>query len=109
MDEKVGGIQELIRIPDVVFIFDVRKDKTALEEALRRGVKVVGVCDSNVDPTDVDYPIPANDDAVKAIDLIAKMAAKAVNEGRDEWEKGRARLGGALVSPMSKAATTFMA
>jgi small subunit ribosomal protein S2 len=99
LDEKVGGIQELTRIPDAIFIFDVRKDKTAMEEAMRRGIKVVAVCDSNVNPGDVDFPIPANDDAVKAIDLIAKMMAGAINEGRKEWEAARARLGATLVTP----------
>ncbi len=99
LDEKVGGIQELTRIPDAIFIFDVRKDKTAMEEAMRRGIKVVAVCDSNVNPGDVDFPIPANDDAVKAIDLIAKMMANAINEGRKEWEAARARLGATLVTP----------
>jgi small subunit ribosomal protein S2 len=98
MEEKIGGIQELTRVPDVILIFDIRKDKTALDEAVKRGVKVVAICDSNVDPTDVDYPIPANDDAVKAIELVAKMLSASIKDGRDEWEAGRARLGGALVS-----------
>lgn len=98
LEEKIGGIQELTRIPDAVFILDVKKDKTALEEALKRGVKVIAVCDSNVDPTMIDFPIPANDDAVKSIDLIANAVAGAIKEGRAEWEGARARLGGALVS-----------
>jgi small subunit ribosomal protein S2 len=99
MDESIGGIQELNRIPDAIFIFDIRKDKTALQEAVRRGVKVIAVCDSNVNPGDVDFPIPANDDAVKAIELIAKYMSDAVKEGQAEWEAARARLGGALVQP----------
>ena len=98
LEEKVGGIQDLLRIPDAVFILDIRKDKTALEEAVRRGVKVIAICDSNVNPIDVDYPIPANDDAVKSIELLARFMAKACQEGRDEWDKARARLGGSLVS-----------
>lgn len=98
LDEKVGGIQELTRIPDALFILDIRKDKTALEEAMKRGVKTMAVCDSNVNPTEVDFPIPANDDAVKAIELIATAMAQAIQEGRQEWENARARLGGALVS-----------
>lgn len=97
LDEKVGGIQELVRVPDALFIFDIRKDKTALEEAMRRGIPIVAVCDSNVDPTSVDYPIPCNDDGVKAIELIANLASQACAEGRKEWEGARARLGGALV------------
>jgi small subunit ribosomal protein S2 len=98
LDEKVGGIQDLNRIPDAILIFDIKKDKTALEEALKRGIKIIAMCDSNVDPTYVDYPIPGNDDAVKAIDLAAKTVAAAVREGREEWETARARLGGSLVS-----------
>jgi small subunit ribosomal protein S2 len=98
LDQKVGGIQELTRIPDAVFILDIRKDKTALEEAQKRGIKIMAVCDSNVDPTDADVCIPANDDAVKAIEVIATYVSDAVKEGRDDWEKARARLGGALVS-----------
>ena len=102
LEDKIGGIQELTRIPDVLFILDIRKDKTALIEAVRRGVKVIAVCDSNVDPSDVDYPIPANDDAVKSIELIVNLMANAIKEGREEWEGARARLGGALVTASSK-------
>jgi len=98
LESKVGGIQELTRIPDAILIFDIRKDKTALEEALRRGVKVVAVCDTNVNPLDVDYPIPANDDAIKSIQLIAATLSGAVAEGHEEWEAARARLGGALMT-----------
>ena len=98
LDEKVGGIQDLARIPDAIVIFDIRKDKTALEEARKRGIKIVAVCDSNVDPTLVDYPIPANDDAVKGIELMTKTVAAAVKEGHDDWERARARLGGSLMS-----------
>ncbi len=96
-EEKVGGIQDLARIPDALFIFDIRKDNTALEEASRRGIPVIAVCDSNVDPTDVEYPIPMNDDGVRAIELMAHLAGAACQEGRAEWDAGRARLGGALI------------
>jgi small subunit ribosomal protein S2 len=102
LEVKFGGMQEMNRIPDAIFIFDVRKDKTALQEALRRGMKIMALCDSNVDPTDMDFPIVANDDAAKTIDLIAKLIASAVNEGREEWESARARLGGTLVKPLAK-------
>ena len=104
LEEKIGGIQELTRIPEAVLIFDVRKDKTALEEATRRGVKVIALCDSNVNPHDVDYCIPANDDAVKSIELIATVMAQACKEGHDEWESARARLGGALLQKSASAA-----
>jgi small subunit ribosomal protein S2 len=96
-DEKIGGLINMTRIPDAIFILDIRKDKTALEEATRRGVKVIAVCDTNVNPTDVNYPIPANDDAIKSIELMANTVAAAIKEGHDEWERNRARLGGTLV------------
>lgn len=102
LEDKVGGMQELSRIPDAMFILDVKKDKTALSEAAKRGVKVIAVCDSNVDPSDIDFPIPANDDAMKAIEMIANLMASAVNEGRADWEAGRAKLGGALMSPQAQ-------
>lgn len=96
-DEKIGGLANMTRIPDAIFILDIRKDKTALEEATRRGVKVIAVCDSNVNPSDVAYPIPANDDAIKAIELIANTMSNAIKEGHDDWERNRARIAGSLV------------
>jgi len=99
LEESVGGIQDLVRIPEAIFILDIRKDKTAFEEAKRRGVKIIALCDSNVNPTEVDYPIPANDDAVKSIELFLNLLADACRDGRKEWEAARARLGGALVQP----------
>ena len=106
MDQSVGGIQELTRIPDALMIFDVRKDKTALAEAVRRGVKVIAVCDSNVSPLDVDYPIPANDDGINSIEIVAKVLSEAIKEGRDEWESARARLGNSLVQSAPSGAGT---
>ncbi len=103
MDQNIGGIQDLSRMPDAVFIFDIRKDKTAVQEASRRGVKVIALCDSNVNPKDVDLAIPCNDDAAKAIKLMAEAMSAAIREGRDEWEKARARLGGSLVSSAAPA------
>lgn len=98
LDEKIGGIQDLNRIPEAVFILDVKKDKTALEEAVRRGVKVIAICDSNVDPSNIDFPIPANDDAVKSIQLMANLMSQVIAEGRKDWEDARARLGGTLMA-----------
>ncbi len=97
LEDKVGGIQDLARIPEAIFILDIRKDNTAMDEALKRSVPIIAVCDSNVDPSDVDYAIPANDDGVKSIELISSLIAQACAEGHAEWEAARARLGGALV------------
>ena len=105
LDEQVGGIKDLARIPEAVFIVDIRKDKTALEEASRRGVKVIALCDTNVNPSKVDYCIPCNDDAVKAIELMTHLMAQACKEGREEWEAARARLGVTL-SPTGQTPAT---
>lgn len=92
MDKYLSGLTALDHIPDAIYIADVRVEKTALTEARRINVPVVAVCDSNVDPTKVQYPIPGNDDAVNAIRLIANVIAKAVSEGRAEYEKNRVEI-----------------
>jgi len=79
---KVGGIEPLKKLPELVFISDIRTDKTALMEAVACRVKVAAVCDTNVNPTNVDYVIPMNDDAIRSIELITKLVAEAVNEGK---------------------------
>jgi small subunit ribosomal protein S2 len=79
---KVGGIVDLKKRPAAVFITDVRFDKTAMAEASACEIPIVGVCDTNVNPADVNYVIPMNDDAVRAIELVTKLVAEAVNEGK---------------------------
>jgi len=66
------------------------------------------VCDSNVDPSDIDFPIPANDDAVKAIAMIGDLLSQAVNDGKKDWESARARLGGSLVPSGQTMNKTFV-
>lgn len=82
-----GGIVSLKRSPEVLFVVDPKRERTAVREARRAKVSVVGVVDTNADPTDVDYPIPANDDAIKSVALIVKAIASAVEEGYKEWGK----------------------
>lgn len=76
-----GGVEHLDRIPDAIFIVDSRKESNAVKESVIRGVKIVGMVDTNTDPTPIDYPIPANDDAVGSISLIVKYMTEAVEEG----------------------------
>lgn len=83
LEIKVGGLVSLNKVPDVIFIWDIKKEKTALTEARKKGVIIVAVCDTNSDPTGVDYIMPANDDATKTIKLIMKLAAEAVKEGKE--------------------------
>lgn len=66
----VGGVQNLTRLPDAIFLLDIKEEKTALREAQRRGIPIIAVCDTNVNPDGIAYPIPANDDATKAIAYI---------------------------------------
>jgi len=90
MDKYLVGLTNLDKMPDAVYIADMRTEKTALAETSRKHVPVIGVCDTNVDPNDADYPIPANDDAVNSIRLVADLLAEAVNEGKKEFEKKKA-------------------
>ena len=70
LERKFGGIKELGRVPDAIFVCDMKKDILATKEARSKGVKVIGICDTNVDPTLADFPIPASDDAASSIKYI---------------------------------------
>lgn len=82
MDKNLFGLEKLERRPDAVFIVDLKKEKTAFNEAALTKTKILALCDTNVNPEKVDYPIPANDDAVKAIELMVGLVAEAVKEGK---------------------------
>ncbi len=89
LEQRVGGLVDLNKIPEVIFIWDIKKEKTALAEAIKRNVTIIAVCDTNVNPTGIDYVIPANDDATKTIKLVMGLVAEAVREGREEKEKSK--------------------
>jgi small subunit ribosomal protein S2 len=82
-----GGIASLKKSPDVLFIIDPKREKTAIREAKRADVPVISVVDTNADPTKIDYPIPGNDDAVKSVALIVRAISDAVEEGYKEFGK----------------------
>ena len=92
MDRYLAGLTGLEKIPDAIYIADLRVEKTALAEADRVKVPIIAVCDSNVDPTKVEYPIPANDDAVNSIRMIVGLVASAINEGKAIFEKNKAEM-----------------
>ena len=79
-----GGLVGLSKVPDAVFFIDVKKDSGAVAEATRTGVKVVAICDTNVDPTPVDFLVPANDDAVGSIKIITDYLVDAWMEGLND-------------------------
>lgn len=82
LDKYLGSIEKMDKRPDIVFIVDLKIEKTAFEEAQKTGIKIVAFCDSNTNPEKVDYPIPANDDATNSIEMLVKLATEAIKEGR---------------------------
>lgn len=82
MEHKVGGIASLTRLPDAIFILDLKHEKTAFRESQAVKIPIVAICDSNVNPQGVAYPIPGNDDAVSAIEMVVKLVAETVRDGK---------------------------
>jgi len=82
LEQNLAGIKEMPGLPDVAFVIDSSKEEIAVAEARKLGIPVVGVVDTNCDPDQVDYPIPGNDDALRAIRLFSSKIADAVLEGR---------------------------
>jgi len=82
LQDRLGGIRDMARLPNLLFIVDVRREETAVHEANILNVPVIALVDTNCDPSGVDYVIPANDDAIRAIKLLAAKIADAVLEGQ---------------------------
>ena len=82
LNKNLGGIKEMTEIPDVMFIVDPKKEHIAILEAKKLNIPVVGLIDTNCNPNDVDYVIPGNDDAIRAVKLMTDVMANAVIEGR---------------------------
>ncbi len=81
LEKYLGGIKDMKKLPGALFVVDPRKEKIAIEEAKKLGIPVVAIVDTNCDPEDVDYVIPGNDDAIRAVKLIASTIANAIIEG----------------------------
>ena len=82
LEKFLGGIEEMPRIPDVMYVVDPHKEQIAVKEAKKLGIPVVAMVDTNTDPDDIDVIIPANDDAIRAVKLITAKMADAIIEGR---------------------------
>jgi len=89
LEKFLGGIQDMHKIPGALFIVDPRKEKIAVQEAHKLGIPIIAIVDTNCDPDEVDYVIPGNDDAIRAVKLITQTMAAAVIEGR-QGEQGSA-------------------
>ena len=82
LEKNLGGIREMKKLPGALFVVDPRKEHIAVTEARRLGIPIVGIVDTNCDPDEIDYVIPGNDDAIRAVKLIAGKMADAILEGR---------------------------
>jgi small subunit ribosomal protein S2 len=82
LEANLGGVADMKRQPDAVFVIDLKKEQLAVREARRLGVPIVGLVDTNADPDEVDFVIPGNDDAIRASNLIAKVVADGIAVGK---------------------------
>ena len=87
LEKNLGGIKEMKKIPDAIFIVDPKKERICVQEAHTLGIPLIGICDTNCDPEELDYVIPGNDDAIRAVKLIvAKMADAVIEANQGEAE-----------------------
>ena len=87
LEKVLGGIANMNRLPAAIFVVDIHHEHIAIAEARKLGIKIFGIVDTNSDPTQVDFPIPANDDASKSIKLITGYMSEVIKEGLDERRK----------------------
>lgn len=86
----LGGIKDMKKLPDALFVIDPRKEAIAIAEARKLGIPIIGIVDTNCDPDEIDYVIPANDDAIRAVKLLSGKIADAIIEGRQGTEMDEA-------------------
>jgi small subunit ribosomal protein S2 len=84
LEANLGGVADLKRQPDAMFVVDLRKEQIAVREARRLGLPIIGLVDTNCDPDDADYVIPGNDDAIRSCSLVIRAIAKAIEDGRSQ-------------------------
>jgi len=99
LESALVGIKNLDRLPSAVFIIDPKKEKIAVEEAQRLAIPIVAIVDTNCDPTGIDYPVPGNDDAIRAVRLITARVADAVLEGAGTFAKEEAEAADESLAP----------
>jgi len=99
LEKYLGGVEDMKKIPGALFIVDPRKERNAIAEAHKLKIPVVAIVDTNCDPDEIDYVIPGNDDAIRAIKLISQCMANAVLEGRQGDDQGSAPAEAPAVAP----------
>ena len=90
LEKNLGGIKDMKRIPDAIFVVDPKKEKICVQEAHSLGITLIGIADTNCDPDELDYVIPGNDDAIRAVKLIVSKMADAVIEAKQGTEEATA-------------------
>jgi small subunit ribosomal protein S2 len=90
LEKFLGGIKEMKQLPDALFVIDPRKERIAVSEARKLNIPIVGIVDTNCDPDEIDYVIPGNDDAIRAVKLLTSKIADAVLEGKQGGEEAPA-------------------
>lgn len=98
----VGGIQNMEKFPGAIVVIDVKKEATAVHEANAYNIPVVGIVDTNSNPTNIDYVIPANDDAIKSIDLLLSVLSSVIKAGYDEYKNSLEREKETIKVPVKK-------
>lgn len=88
--KNLSGIRNMRKLPSALFVIDSKKEEIAIHEATKLGIPVVSVLDTNCDPDKVDYPVPGNDDAIRAVKLFCEVAAQSITEGRQRSPQGLA-------------------
>ena len=87
LEERVGGVSVLTKLPDALFVWDTKEELTAVKEARQKNIPIIAVCDTNVNPEEVNYPIPANDDSTKTIELVLSSIKEAIIDGQKNLKK----------------------
>ncbi len=104
LDRDLGGIKDMGNLPNLLFVIDTNKEANAIKEARRLGIPVIAIIDSNSDPDTVDYPVPGNDDASRALELYCGLISRAAIDGIGRSSAGRgADLGAAAEAPVEDA------
>jgi small subunit ribosomal protein S2 len=107
LNKMMGGFKEMVRLPGALFIVDPTKEKIAVAEAKRVGMPIVAMVDTDCDPSKIDYPIPSNDDAIKAVKLICNRMAEAVLEGKAQRESGESEAAAAAADAAAEETHIF--
>lgn len=87
LKENIEGIKSLTNLPDALFIVDINKEYLAVSEAKKLNIPIIAICDTNVNPDDVDYPIPGNDDAIKSLNLLVNLIAEEIIKNKNSVKK----------------------